>query len=98
MNRSLLFALCFIWLFVITYIVNSFVLWDDTAGLVVNSSLNIFTADSSASDLENTVGLFRTFLGVMSFSISGLPFIFNLFFYVPTAIIGFQAMQFLRGN
>ena len=98
MNRSLLFGILFAWLFVITFILSSFIIYDAESGLAVTSGLTNFTGEAGASDLNNGVSMFRTLWGALTFNIEGLPLIFNLFFQVPTAIIGFQILQFLRGN
>lgn len=97
MNRPMLFGLLFGWLVIITFLVNAVVAYDPASGLVLNNPLTTFEANPDTGTITQVASLLRTFWGALTFNIEGLPFIFNLFFQIPTAIIGVMTLMILRG-
>ena len=97
MSKAGLFGLLFGWLFMITYVVNSAVAYDDTAGLSVENPIGVFQK-SDGTTLDQIADLMATFWNALTFQINGLPVIFNLAFWIPTAIIGYMILAFIRGG
>ena len=96
--RAKLFAMCFGWIFIVNYIVSSFVKYDSNSGLSVSSDLTSFSASVDDNWFNMSVSLIRTLFGALTFRIAGLPIIFSLFYWIPVIIIGFLILQFARGN
>ena len=96
MSRPQLFALASLWLIVITYLVNSIVVYDETAGLTVNNPIQQFDDDlSSQSTVEQSVSLISVYFNAMTFNIEGLPWIVNLFILAPSLIIGAIVVEYI---
>lgn len=93
MSKASLFGLLFGWLVTITYITNAIVEYSPTTDIGVNNPVNLF--DDNAVTVWDLLG---TFWSALTFSIDGLPVIMNLFFWIPTAIIGYMIIAFLRGS
>lgn len=93
MSKPALFGVMVAWLVTITYIVNSIVEFSPTTDIGVNNPVALFDGDA-----VTVWDLLGTFWKALTFSIDGLPIIFNLFFWIPTAIIGYMIIAFLRGG
>lgn len=98
MNRAQLFGLLMLWLLLITFILNSFIEYNSELGLTISGNIDTFSGSTDDSNWTNTISLMRTFWGALTFSIQGLPVIFNLLFQIPTFMIGFMTLQMIRGN
>lgn len=95
MSKPALFGLLFFWLIIITFVVNSVVAYDDSSNLAINNPMISATASADDSVVEQSTSLMSTYWNALTFSIVGLPSIFNLFFQVPTAIIAYMLIEFV---
>lgn len=97
MSKSGLFGLLFGWLVICTFLVNSVVAYDPTTDIAILNPLESFSDHSASTLIGQGTSLLKTFWRALTFQIQGLPVLFNLFFQIPTAIIGFMITQFIRG-
>ena len=102
MNKATTFGLCFMWMILITFLINSVYVFDSSSGITILNPVSDFSGLGDQSTLEKVLTLFRIYWGALTFSIQGLPTIFSLFFQIPTAIIAFLvtdfAIRFIRGS
>ena len=94
MSKPALFGVLFLWLVMITFIVNSIVEYDPTTDLGINNPVEVVEQDEETGWAQVT-SLMGTYWNALTFGIDGLPAIFNLFFQVPTAIIAFMITRFV---
>jgi len=97
MSKAGLFGVLVLWLVVVTYIVNAFVVFDPSTDLAVFNPVEVFEQDDGGV-LSQSASLLSVFWKALTFRIEGLPVLFNLFFQVPTTIIGYMILAFLRGS
>jgi len=96
-SRPALFGLLFLWLVVITFLVNAITTFDPASGLSISNPLTSLNSGDGAESFQ-VFSLLKTYWGALTFSINGLPVVFNLFFQVPTAIISYMIIGFVRGG
>jgi len=94
MSKPALFGVLFLWLVMITFIVNSVVEYDPSTDIGINNPVEVIEVEDGSQWTQFT-SLMGTFWNALTFGIDGLPVIFNLFFQVPTAIIGFMITRFI---
>lgn len=95
MSKPALMGVLFLWLVIITFIVNAVITYDNSTDLAINNPLQNETAQADDGILAQSTSLLATYWNAITFNVEGLPIIFNLFFQVPTVIITFMLLEFI---